>query len=483
MQPMNLIVIMSDEHNRNMLGAYGHPLVRTPTIDRMAENGVLFESVYTPSPLCVPARAAFATGRYLHDVGFWDNADPYDGSVPSWHHLLREQGHETVSIGKLHFRGPEHDHGFTQEQIPLHVVDGLGDLMGLVRDDLPVRGNAWKMARMAGPGESSYTLYDREIAARAQVFLHEAAQREQQRPWCLFVSFVAPHFPLTAPPEHYYRYFADPDLPFPKSYRQLPDHPFHRDYARSFTYDDHFEDDENVRRAIAGYFGLCSFLDEQIAKVLDAVEAAGLGDKTRIVYTSDHGESLGARGLWGKSNMFEESVAVPLVVTGPDVPRGARVGTPATLLDLFPFIVDAVGARHDTVERPGVSLARLWGERAADRPILSEYHGMGSRTAAYMIRQGRWKLVTYADPDYPDELYDLEADPEELRNRAGDPSCASAKAGLEAALRERLDPAEVDARAKARQAAQLAAHGGAEAVVARGDLGFSPPPGAKADFR
>ncbi len=480
MQPQNLVIIMSDEHNRSMAGCYGHDMVTTPNLDRLAAQGTMFTQGYTPCPICVPARAAFATGKHNHQIGYWDNADPYEGSVPSWHHRLRDRGHEVVSIGKLHFRSTKDDNGFSREIIPMHVIEGKGDLMGLVREDLPKRGLSWKMARMAGPGESPYTLYDRQIAAETHKWLHDEAPKHRDKPWVLFVSFVTPHFPLTAPPEHYYRYYDDPRLPRPKLYdrAERPDHPYLRDYGGSLNYDDYFDDDEAVRRATAGYFGLCSFLDEQIGKVLDAIQKTGHGADTRVVYTSDHGDNLGARGLWGKSTMYEESAGVPLIVSGDGIPAGATVDTPATILDIYPFIMEATGETGPGMiddDHPGYSLAALANGATPDRTVLSEYHAMGSTKAAFMIRHGRYKYVHYVG--YPPQLFDLEADPEELRDLAADPAHADALAACEARLRRTIDPEDVDRRARRRQSEQLAANGGREAVIARGDLGFSPPPG------
>src|SRR5688572_31575894 len=281
MQAANLVVIMSDEHNPKVMGSAAHPVVHTPHMDALAARGTSFTSAYTTSPVCIPARAGFACGKYIHQIGFWDNADAYDGSVPSWHHVLRDRGHRVVSIGKLHFRLPGEDHGFSEEQIPMHIIEGKGDLMGLVRDDLPRRGGAKKMAAMAGPGESAYTLYDRQICSRAQVWLREEGARGDRRPWVLFVSFVAPHFPLTAPPEHYYRY-ATRNLPMPKLYArdQRPNHPYLGDYRQSFCYDDYFESESDVKRALAGYFGLVSSLDENIGKILAVLDQTGLGSST-----------------------------------------------------------------------------------------------------------------------------------------------------------------------------------------------------------
>lgn len=484
MSAPNLLVIMSDEHNPKIAGYAGHPIVRTPALDALAARGTTFTSAYTTSPVCIPARAGFACGKYIHQIGFWDNADAYDGSVPSWHHVLRERGHRVVSIGKLHFRLPGEDHGFSEEQIAMHVIEGKGDLMGLVRQELPRRGGSKKMAGLAGPGESAYTLYDKEIASRAQVWLHEQARRDTGKPWVLFVSFVAPHFPLTAPPEHYYRY-ARQRLPMPKLYAReaRPRHPYLDDYRNSFCYDDFFDTDADVQRALAGYYGLVSALDEHIGKILRALDETGLTAGTRVMYTSDHGDNLGTRGLWGKSTMYEEVAAVPCILAGPGIPAGATVDAPVSHVDAYPTIVETVGVPFATVRdtHPGTSLVDIANGARPDRTVLSEYHGMGSTTGAFAIRMGQWKYVHYAR--YRPQLFDLRADPEELVDLGEDPAHAAVRAQCLARLRSVCDPDAVDARAKARQAELLAANGGREAVISRGDLGFTPPPGHKADFQ
>lgn len=481
MKPANLLVIMSDEHSRKVSGCYGHPMVQTPHLDALAARGTRFTDAYTTSPICVPARAAFAAGKYVHQIGFWDNADPYDGSVASWHHLLRDQGHEVVSIGKLHFRAAGEDHGFSEEIVPMHVVDGVGDVLGLLRNRVVERGAAKKMAATAGPGESSYTTYDRDIAARAQVWLREQAPRHRDRPWVLFVSFVAPHFPLIAPPEFYYRYPAD-KVPLPKLYGQTerPAHPFLADYAGTLAYDRYF-DDEKVRKAIAAYFGLCSFLDDNIGQVISALKDSGLADSTRVVYTSDHGDNLGTRGLWGKSTMYEEAVGVPLIVAGPGVPSGAVRTTPVSHVDLFPFFLQAAGAPLPSEPNayPGRDPLTL-DDDDAGRAVLAEYHATGSTEAAFMLRLGRFKYVYY--PSYPAQLFDLATDPEEIQDLAGDPRFTDTLRQCHRRLVTLCDPDQVDRQAKARQAELIAQLGGPDAILARGDFGFSPPPGVEAKF-
>jgi len=477
----NVLVIMSDEHNPKYLGAAGHPYIQTSNLDALAARGTRFTSAYTTCPICVPARAAFAVGRYVHEIGFWDNGDAYDGSVPSWHHALRAAGRRVVSIGKLHFRGqPQDDHGFTQEIVPMHVVEGIGDVKGLVRDNIPMRKGGDKMAKYAGPGESTYTVYDRDIASRAQIWLHEEGTQDTGAPWVLFVSFVAPHFPLTAPPEWFYRY-AGMNLPMPKQYRKdkRPRHPAIDEYARVVDYDTHFADERDVRRALAGYAGLVSAMDENAGKVLRALEDAGLADDTAVIYTSDHGDNTGARGLWGKSTFYEESAGVPMIVAGPGIPRGKVVDVPVSHVDCAPAILDAAGA---TPLGPlsGHSLFDIANGATPARPVLCEYHAIGSSSGGFMLRHGRYKYCHYVGR--PPQLFDLDRDPEELVDLASDAGHAGILRQCEARLRGVLDPEAVDARAKTRQASLLEAFGGREKALARGDLGFTPAPGTRAEL-
>ena len=484
MKPQNLLILFSDEHNPKVMGASGHPIIATPHLDALAARGTRFAQATTPCPICVPARASLATGRYNHEIGYWDNADAYEGSVPSWHHLLRGQGHRVVSIGKLHFRGrPGDDHGFSEERLAMHIVEGLGDLISLRRGpDAPVRGGAKKMIGQAGPGESDYTRYDRDIAAQAQIWLREEAPKWQDKPWVLFVSLVTPHFPLTAPPEHFYRY-ADQALPIPKHYAasERPRHPHVLDYASTVPYDSHMKGDADVRRALAGYYGLVSFMDEQVGKVMAALQASGLADSTRVLYTSDHGDNNGARGLWGKSTMYEESVGVPMILAGADVPVGRVVRTPVSLVDVFATTLDAVGAAP--ASSSGQSLFELARQADADRLVFAEYHAAASREAIFMVQDTRYKYVRCVS--YPPQLFDRLNDPEELNDIAADPAHAAVIARLDAALCQRLaplDPASLDAKVKQRQAQVLQEAGGWDFAIRRGDLPFSPPPGVAASW-
>ena len=484
MKPMNLLVIMADELSVKTLGCYGQPLVRTPNIDHLAASGVRFTGAYTNSPICTAARASFATGRYVHEIGCWDNASPYTGEPTGWGHRLQAEGHRVTSIGKLHYRNTTDPTGFDEQIVPMHARDGgVGSVLGSIRDELIVQ-KADKLAREIGPGETSYTNYDLDIAGNACAWIENEAEKHGggRKPWMTFVSFVSPHFPLMAPKKYFDMYPTD-SVPMPKAHAMdgRPRHPWIEAYRR-YVPSDSFFDDEKRRVAIASYFGLCTFLDDLVGRVLESLERAGLADSTRLIFASDHGENLGARGTWGKGTMYEESAAVPLMMAGPDIEAGAVVETPVSLLDFYPTILESVGVAPDEEDntRAGRSLYEI--ARApydAERVVLSEYHASGAETAAYLIRKGRMKYIHYVD--YPPELYDLEADPEEQDDLAGRPESEAAIRELEGVLRDILDPEEVDRRAKRDQAALIERLGGRAHVIETARTGATPTPGNYGD--
>jgi choline-sulfatase len=481
--PSNLLVIMSDEHNPRILGAAGNPIIRSPNLDRLAARGLSFSDAVCNSPICVPSRASFATGRYVHEIGYWDNAHPYDGRITGWGHRLIASGHQVVSIGKLHYRREGDPNGFSREIMPLHVVDGVGDLLGSVRPDLPVRESVRDLAAELGPGESSYARYDRDIADAAIAWLNRDALRHRDKPWVLFVSLVEPHFPLIAPPE-FYELYAATRFPPPAMYGagERPDHPFIQAMRRCMNYDSHFTP-AIVQRALANYYGMVSHLDQLIGRVLAALDSSGLAGTTRVIYTSDHGDNLGARGLWGKSTLFRESVGVPLIIAGPGVPQGATCDRPVSLVDCHQTILETAGLEltAEDRERPGHSLLDIARGDIGERAVLSEYHAVGAVTGCFMIRTGRWKYIHYVD--MPPMLFDVVADPEERRDLGRDPRHAADVAACEKVLRSVVDPEEISARALRDQAAKIAAHGGRDAVIRRGTFGRSPVPGEAPVYR
>ncbi len=482
MEPANLLIIMSDQHNPRMMGSSGHPLAQTPNMARLAERGVRFSSAYCNSPLCVPCRASFMTGRYVHEIGYWDNATAYDGRVPGWGHALRERGIPVESIGKLHFRNETDDTGFDRQTLPMHILDGVGQIWGSVRDPLPVRAGGEKMLNEAGPGLSGYNRFDLAVTEATRDWLGQrgaqAVAGADQPPWVLYVGLVAPHFPLIVPEEFFNLYPLD-ELPHPSGH---PDDGYeHHPWVKAFLdvrpgVDDHPEERRKV--AMAAYFGLCTFLDHNVGRILAALEEAGLEESTRVIYCSDHGDLVGSRGHWGKALHYEDSVAIPWITAGPGIPEGQVCHTPISLVDLYPTIFDGVGEKLNEEEQrdlPGRSTFEIAAsEDDPERTVFSEYHAYGSPSASYMLRRGRYKYIYYVG--YEPELFDLEADAEELENLAAKPEHAELVAGFERELRAMLDPEAVDARAKADQAALVEAFGGVELASRSGTLNETPAP-------
>jgi choline-sulfatase len=472
MKPMNLLVIMSDEHTRRAMGAYGHAIVKTPNLDALALRGTRFASAYTNCPICVPSRAAFQTGQYTHRNRYWDNAIAYDGRVPGWGHRLQDAGVTVESIGKLHYRREDDPLGFDDKHIPMYIKDGVGSLTGSIRDPLPLLDPGFRdkpgFAAMAGPGTSDYNKYDARVSELTCDWLRAANDAKgSDAPWVLFSSFLAPHYPLTVP-EPFYSLYDPADIPDPKLDPALGHalHPWTEVLADRQPHANGLDPDK-TRRAIAAYYGLCSYVDDLIGRVLDALAETGLDQTTRVIYTSDHGENAGVRGLWGKSVMYEESTGIPMIVAGPDIATGAVCETPVSLVDIYPTTLAATGLLAQEAEAllPGRSLFDI--AAAADdpeRPVFSEYHASCSPSGAFMLRRGRYKYIHYVG--YEPELFDLFEDPEELRNLASEPSHATILADCEAALRVIVDPDIADRQAKDDQNALIISRGGREKVLA-----------------
>lgn len=454
---------MSDQHNAKMMGCAGHPLAKTPNLDSLAARGTRFVDAYTTCPICVPARASFATGRYVHDIGYWDNSIAYDGRVPSWGHKLQEAGVRVESIGKLHYRREEDPTGFDKQHIPMHIIDGIGMVELSIRKQFPnfVRPppKLWMIVEGASVGESEYTRYDRRVADIAVQWLQDAAGA--QRPWVLFVSFATPHYPLVAPKEFFDLYpierMPDPKYGFGSGYQP---HPWLAELVAAGA-----PEPLAQRKALAAYLGVVSFMDAQVGRVLTALDAAGLRNSTRVLYTSDHGENAGKRGFWGKSNHYEEAVAVPMILAGEGVPVGKLSMTPASLIDAYPTVLDAVGLAAKESNIPGKSLFDLANKNDdRNRTAFSEYHAAWSPSASYMLRKGRFKYIYYVGFD--PELFDLKGDPEESTNLAALPDYSKTVKELEMLLRTLVNPEDADRRANEAQRLLIESRGGPEQVMA-----------------
>ncbi|MDG2033387.1 MAG: sulfatase-like hydrolase/transferase, partial [Rhodospirillales bacterium] len=329
-----------------------------------------------------------------------------------------------------------------------------------------------------GPGESHYNRYDRLIADTGKQWLKDRASSPDDKPWVLYLSFVAPHFPLVVP-QPYYDLYPLKGLPG----RKLDPEAGYQRHPWLQRQDDFSQIDRNLslqqrRMAVAAYFGLCTYVDALIGEVVDTLNDLGLADTTRIAYTSDHGDNVGARGMWGKSNLYQESAGIPLILSGPDVQAGDVCETPVSLLDTYQTVLQAAGLepRDEEEALNGCS----WFETAGagydpDRIVFSEYHAASSPTGAFMIRRGDFKLNYYVD--YPPEFFDLKKDPEETQNVADDPAYGARVQEYTASLRDICDPEETDRRAKDDQNDLIERFGGREAALNTGTPGATPVPG------
>jgi choline-sulfatase len=480
MSQPNILVLCSDEHSRDFLGCYGSPIVISPNLDALAARGIRFSKAYTTSPLCVPARSSLVTGRYVHEIGCWDNGHPYHGIPRGWTHHLREAGWHVASIGKNHYRSVGDDNGFSEELLPMHVREGVGDLIGMLRKqgvNYPsqsasaakglITGPAM-MAETAGPGESNHTDYDERITQAACDWLGKRAKGSSQ-PWALYVSMVSPHFPLIAP-KRFYDIYPQDRLPWPVDHEAAmrSKHPVVQAMMRMWNYDDYF-DASKMRRAIAAYLGLVSFLDDNIGRILSALDGAGMLGNTHVIYMSDHGEMLGRKGIWSCSAMYEPSVSVPYIVAGPGVAVPNVCDTEVSHIDIFPTILQMAEIDGPQHSGPGTSLLDIGTQSSKQRIAFSEYHAGASITGCYMVRTGRWKYIEYVG--YEPELFDLDTDPNELHNLAGQLAFAGVQAACSQALRRIVDPSAANDAAFASQAAAVERFGGVEKVVARGHPG------------
>jgi choline-sulfatase len=443
---------MSDEHAPQFCGCYGHDIVQTPNIDRLAAEGTLFENAYTNCPICVPARAAFMTGRYVHDIEVWDNDSPIDSAIPTIGTYLTGLGYETTLCGRTHFVGADSYHGFRHRL--LDDIEKWKHLGKRRAGDRSPQARRYSRSHVTecGPGEENrHVDYDKEATDLAVQFLEgKARHAHHDEPWMLYCGFVNPHFPLL-PPEEYFTLYDRPDLPLAKT-REEPleaQHPAIRQ-LRHWQHGEEPVDEEIERTARAAYYGLITWTDVQIGRILSAIDDSPLKDNTVVLYLSDHGENAGEHGLWQKQCFYEHAVRVPFIARAPGATRGQRIAEDVSLVDVLPTLLGLAGGTPEPY-LPGRDLSStVHGERAPDAPVFSEYHTIGMEHAGYMLKHGRYKYNYYVN--HPPQLFDLAADPDELTDLSDDATHASVREELDRQLRAVLDPEALDHRAKENQA-------------------------------
>ena len=450
----NILLIMADQLSAPLLSFHGGP-AKTPNLDRLAASGVNFTSAYSNSPLCAPARFAMMSGQLNSKIGAYDNASELPSSIPTFAHHLRSAGYQTSLVGKMHFVGADQLHGF-EERLTTDIypadfgwTPNWGDPDG--RFD-------WWFHNMdsvvhAGVADVSNQLdYDDDVAHHAVRKLRDLARTTDERPWMMTASFTHPHDPYVAR-QRFWDMYVDAEVPMP-TVRDLPDDeidPHSRRLRRVIAADATDVTDEQVWHARHAYLANISYVDHHVGTMLGVLEHHGLADDTVVVFTADHGDMLGERGLWYKMSYFEHSARIPLIISRPGTEAAVNTSH-VGLLDLAPTLLDLA-----TVDVPdemdGASLIPLLDQGdEPDRTVVGEYLGEGAIAPIFMIRRRQWKFV-WSQPD-PPQLFDLSADPDELINLARDDAHAEIVAEFEGEIFDRWDPDTIDASVRASQQAR-----------------------------
>ena len=482
----NILLVMVDELAPQATPIHGHPVVQAPHMERLARQGVVFDNAYTNAPLCAPARASLLSGRLTPAIDAWDNAAELAASTPTLAHYLRHLGYATTLCGKMHFIGPDQLHGF-EERLTTDIYPA--NFAWTANWSLPVTapnpaGISMRPVVEAGPCVRNMQIdYDDEVEYQGVQKLYDLARRGPDAPpFFLTVSFTQPHPPFVCDQRNWDRYdHAGIDLP---RVGALP--PEQLDDASKALYFNHRRDrytigEPEIRNARHAYYGMISCVDAKLGRLMDVLEETGLDDNTIVIFTSDHGEMLGERGMWLKMTMFEWAVRVPLVISYPAKFSARRVAQNVSLVDLLPTLLDLAGDGQpldlpDSLD--GHSLLRLLQSGAdAEWPDLAiaDFTAGGAPGPIRMVRHGRHKYVHLAG--HPALLFDLQTDPDEMVNLAGQAHWADAEARLRAMALHGYDPQDIRARVLASQKRRLFIRSVDERSTLAGNWAYEARPG------
>lgn len=444
----NILILMADQLSGVLFPDGPAGFLHAPNLRRLAERSTRFANAYTGSPLCAPGRASFMSGQLPSRTRVYDNAAEFASDIPTYAHHLRRAGYYTCLSGKMHFVGPDQLHGF-EERLTTDIYPA--DFGWTPDYRKPGQRIDWwyhNLGSVTGAGVAEITNqleYDDEVAYNARRKLYDLARGHDDRPWCLTVSFTHPHDPFVARRKYWDLYEDAPELdaPEPIPYAEMDNHSQRLMDASDWQSMD--ITDTHIRRARQGYFANISYIDEKIGEILDVLEATR--QDPIILFLSDHGEMLGERGLWFKMNFFEGSARVPLMISSPDMAVGC-VEQPVSTIDVLPTLCDLAGLPMDEIApwTDGVSLAKGQPREA----VPMEYAAEGSITPLVALRDGRWKYIACnADPEM---LFDLETDPDERQNLAGDPAHADTLGHLRSLAHQRWDLDAYDEQVRQSQA-------------------------------
>ena len=435
----NVLLIMADDLNNDM-AAFGHRLVRTPNLDRLAQRSVRFDRAYTQFPLCSPSRVSMLTGLRPDTTGVEDLQTDFRKLHPdlvTLPQMFQRSGYASARVGKIYHYGNPGDIGTSGLDDPKSwdlVVNPRGidkDEESKLTNYTPARGLGSSLSYYASPApDEEHT--DGKVATETIALL----EKNRDRPFFIGAGFYRPHCPFIAPQKYFDLYPLDriaAPPQFPEAAAQVP-------AAAWFTTPNNWGIDAQAQReVIRAYYASISFLDAQVGRVLDAVDRLGLADNTIVIFMSDHGYMLGERGQWMKQMLFERSARTPLMMAGPGVTAKGRASTRIVeLLDLYPTLAELAGIAPP----PGLhgrSLAPLLRDPNArwNHPALTQVlrGTAAARFKGYSVRKERWRYTEWEDGKRGTELYDEDGDRNELRNLAEDPKHAKVVTEMRALLK------------------------------------------------
>ena len=443
----NILYIMADQMAAAALPFHGNPVVKTPHLNGLAENAVVFDSAYCNSPLCAPSRYVLMTGRRPSVIGAYDNAADFSSDIPTFAHYLRRAGYRTALSGKMHFCGPDQLHGF-EERLTTDIYPA--DYGWFPDWDNFQHRPSWyhNMGSVTQAGickRSNQLDFDDEVIFHACRWLFDHARGNDERPFHLTVSMTHPHDPYAILPEYWERYRED-KINLPSVNIDPSEQDPHSQRLRHVSDMDNYEiSEQQIRNARRAYYGAISYVDDQVGRLLATLEDTGFAENTIIVFSSDHGDMLGERGLWYKMSWFEWSARVPLIVYAPGHFRPHRVSESVSTIDLLPTFAELGndGQAYAT-ELDGRSLLPHLSGSGGHDEVFGEYMGEGAIAPLFMIRRGDYKFVC-SQPD-PDQLFDLKHDPQELHNLADSPDHAQVVAAFRQEAISRWDSDQIRAQ-------------------------------------
>lgn len=420
-QRPNILILMADQMTAGALSAYGNRVSKTPHLDRLAAEGVVFDAAYCNSPLCAPSRAILMSGRLPSSTGAYDNAVEFPSQSPTFAHYLRAAGYRTILAGKMHFCGPDQLHGF-EERLTTDIYPAdFGWTPDWTRPDERLDWyHTMDSVTQAGRCVRTNQMdFDEEVGFAARQKIYDMARDRDDRPFCMIVSMTHPHDPFTMADPYWSRY-AEDEIDMPRVSAAASDDDPHAARLRHVCGQDLQEITQaKVRDARHAYYAACSYFDDHVGGIMGALRESALADNTIVIVIADHGEMLGERGLWFKMNFYEGAARIPLIMHAPGRFQPHRVAAPVSLVDILPTLAAIAGDGQEpdyATEHDGRNLLPYALGADNEGEVIGEYCAEGVIAPMVMIRRGSLKYIHC--PTDLDRLYDLAADPEELDNIA-----------------------------------------------------------------